>query len=173
MTGQHEAASTPTERRRALAAWLLVAALAVAVVVVGLAALDRTRDDEPAGLADVPVEVAQDAARNFFTLDHRTLDDDIDRVLAMATGDFLEQYESQSADLRETVAEKLLAISATVPEIGTAVEHVADDEVWVLVPVDVHTEQDGAPTEDVRYRTRVVLTRADDGWLVSRLEQVG
>jgi len=173
VTGQHEAASMPAALRRALGAWLLVAALVVAVVVVGLATLDRTRDDEPAGLADVPVEVAQDAARTFFTLDHRTLDEDIDRVLAMASGDFLEQYESQSADLRETVAEKRLVITATLPETGTAVEHVGDGEVWVLVPVDVRTEQDGGEPDDVRYRTRVVLTRGDDGWLVSRLEQVG
>lgn len=173
MTGQHEEAATPTTHRGALIAWVGVALLVAAVVVVGLAVLDRSRDDAAADLGEVPVEVAEVAARNFFTLSHRTLDDDIERVLATATGDFRRQYESQSADLAETVTSKRLVITATVPQTGTAVEHVDADEVWVLVPVDVRTEQDGAPTDDVRYRTRVVLSSTDAGWLISRLEQVG
>lgn len=167
----------PSVTWRPVAAWAVVAVLAIAVAVVGYLTWDRTREAEPASFDDAPVEVAAASARDFFTLDHRTIEDDMERVLATATGEFQDQYEKQSAELRKTVQNKRLVLTATVPDEGTAVEYLGEDAAWVLVSVDVRTESDGTPAEDTRYRTRLVLTRSDEGgddeWLVSRFEQVG
>ena len=74
---------------------------------------------------------------------------------------------------RKAVEDKKLVLTARVPDDGAAVEYLGKDSVWVLVSVDVHTESAGAAAQDSRYRTRVVLDKAGDRWLVSRLERVG
>ena len=97
----------------------------------------------------------------------------MDKVRSRATGEFEEQYEKQSADLRKAVQQKKLVLTARVPDDGAAVEYLGKDSAWVLVSVDVHTESAGSSPEDSRYRTRVVLDKDGDDWLVSRLERVG
>ncbi|KAA1421917.1 hypothetical protein F0U44_06525 [Nocardioides humilatus] len=153
--------------------WAVALVLVVALVVLVVLTVQHAQGDEPPGLTDAPVDVGEHAAEQFFTLDHRSLDDDIEAMLAMATGDFEAQYEKQSAALRRAVASKKLVLSASVPESGTAVEYFTDREAWVLVAVDVHTESGGEAIDDTRYRTRVVLSKVGGHWLVSRLEQVG
>ncbi|WP_370248963.1 hypothetical protein [Nocardioides sp.] len=164
--------------RRPHRGWWLVAVLVVVVLAAGVTALGALRgsdDTAPArgDLAAQPTDVAVTAARDFFTLDHRTLEDDLARVAAQATGEFAAQYARQREELARSVREGRLVITADVPESGVAVEHATADEVWVLVAVDVHTEPEGT---DSRYRTRVVLVPAPEGaagWRVARLEQVG
>lgn len=153
--------------------WALALLLAIVLVVLVVLTVQNAKGEDPPGLTDAPVDVGEEAAEQFFTLDHRSLDDDIDAMLAMATGDFEAQYEKQSAALRRAVASKKLVLTASVPESGAAVEYFTDREAWVLVSVDVHTESGGDAVDDTRYRTRVVLTRTGGRWLVSRLEQVG
>lgn len=164
---------TTSESSRARLSWLLAAALLAGTVVLGWYAVDRWRQGAPDPLAEAPVGVAGAAARDFFTLDYRHVDDDIARVQRRATGAFAREYRTQSEQLRANVLDKHLVLTASVPSGGAAVEHLGADEVWVLVPVDVRTTADGKPQGDQRYRTRVVLDRVGDGWRISRLEQVG
>ena len=159
--------------RPALGTWLVALVALACLVGFTVAGIDAWRDRQSADLDRAPVSVAEDVARDFFSLDHRTLDKDMDKVLARATGEFEAQYEKQSADLRKAVEEKKLVLTARVPDDGAAVEYVGKDSAWVLVSVDVHTESAGSAAQDSRYRTRVVLDKSGDRWLVSRLERVG
>lgn len=159
---------------RRLVPWLLPAALLAATVVVVVLAVQQWRDRADDSLADAPVDVGAQVASDFFSLDHRTLDEDTQALLDRATGEFKAQYRTQSEALRSSVEKKQLVLTASVPESGSALEYLAGDEAWVLVAVDVHTQGAGGLVEDTRYRTRVVLERSDDDrWLVARLEQVG
>lgn len=159
---------------RRVGTWLLPVALLAATVLVAVLAFLQWQDRSGDTLEDAPVDVGADIASDFFTLDHRTLDEDTARLLDRATGEFKAQYRTQSEELRASVEEKDLVLTASVPESGSALEYLAGDEAWVLVAVDVHTEGAGGLSEDTRYRTRVVLERdEDDRWLVARLEQVG
>jgi len=158
---------------RRVGTWLVPAVLVALIAVVAVLSVQRWQDRTAARLEDAPASVGEAAARDFFTLDHRTIDEDIARVRASATGEFAAQYEEQAAELQQSVREKQLVLTATVPESGTALEYLGDDQAWVLVSVDVHTVGAGGVSDDGRYRTRVVLERVDDRWLVSRLEQVG
>ena len=111
-------------------------------------------------------------AVSFFSLDYRHADEDVDRVLSQATGEFKNEYAEKRDEVVAGVEDKQLVVSATVPEGGLALEYLVDDEAKVLVAVDVNTQSpDGA--EDARYRTRVELRKVDGRWLVAGVEQVG
>ena len=159
--------------RRPLATWLVALVALACLVGFTVAAVGAWRDRQAGSLDRAPVAVAEEVASDFFSLDHRTLAEDMDKVLSRATGEFEAQYEKQSADLRKAVRQKKLVLTARVPDDGAAVEYLNEDSAWVLVSVDVHTESAGQAAQDSRYRTRVVLDRAGDRWLVSRLERVG
>ncbi|HSV41341.1 MAG TPA: hypothetical protein VLI04_21440 [Nocardioidaceae bacterium] len=147
---------------------VVLAALLVVLLATAAVLWLRDRRDVDSGM----VAVATEEARNFFSLDYRTADEDVDRVLALATGDFAEQYAAKRDEVVAGVEKAKLVVTASVPEEGTAVEYAAEDSGQVLVAVDVSSRSTSG-AEDVRYRTRIVLTKVDGRWLVSDLEQVG
>jgi Mce-associated membrane protein len=153
--------------------WVVALVALACTVGFSVAAVDAWRERNASELDRAPVDVAEDVARDFFSLDHRTLKADMAKVRSRATGEFEAQYQKQSADLRKAVEQKKLVLTARVPDDGAAVEYLGKDSAWVLVSVDVHTESSGSSPEDSRYRTRVVLDKDGDDWLVSRLERVG
>ena len=147
---------------------VLLAALIVLLLATATVLWLRDRRDVGAGM----VAVATQEARNFFSLDYRRADEDVDRVLALATGDFAEQYAAKRDEVVAGVEKAKLVVTATVPEEGTAVEYAAEDRGQVLVAVDVSSRSTSG-AEDARYRTRIELTKVDGSWLVSDVEQVG
>lgn len=117
---------------------------------------------------------ARQQARNFFTLDYRHPDADVDRVLALATGTFKKEYADRRDEVEAGVRKKKLIVTAAIPADGVAVELVDGDRGQVIAAVDVTTgSADGAQPTQNRYRTRLILTKVDGRWLVSGLEQVG
>lgn len=118
---------------------------------------------------------ARQQAINFFSLDHRTIDEDLDQVVELATGSFKEEYMAERERVKQGVAEHALVVSAEVPDNATAIEYQHGDRARVLVAVDATTEgtKDEAESETNRYRVRMTLERADDRWLVSNIDQVG
>jgi Mce-associated membrane protein len=152
--------------------WLLPSVLAAALI--GLLATSAVLWlDQRRGLDEGAVTVARQQAVNFFSLDYRHADHDLDRVLGLATGDFKSEYAAHKGALAESLAAKKIVISATVPGKGTATEYLHGDHAQVLVAVDVTTKQARGPARNNRYRTRVELTRVDGHWLVSGMDQVG
>jgi hypothetical protein len=166
----HEESSVSPKRSR----WFLVALVAVVLLVAAAAVtwVVRSSGDDDAVDAGVLVAARQEA-KNFFTLDYRHPDEDVDRVLALATGTFKKEYASRRDEVVDGVKEKKLVVSADIPQDGVAVEFVDDDRARVLVAVDVTTETTAGAATENRYRTRVLLTRVGDRWLVSGLNQVG
>jgi Mce-associated membrane protein len=160
-------------KRSALVTWVVALVALACTIGFAVAAVGAWRDRQARDLDRAPVDVAERVSRDFFSLDHRTLKADMDKVLALATGEFQAQYQKQSADLRKAVQQKKLVLTARVPDDGAAVEYLGEDSAWVLVSVDVHTESAEAAPQDSRYRTRVVLDRRGGTWRVSRLERVG
>ena len=160
-------------KRSVVVTWVVAVVALACTVGFAVASYAQWRDRHARDLDRAPVDVAEGVARDFFSLDHRTLKADMDKVLSRATGEFEAQYEKQSADLRKAVQQKKLVLTARVPDDGAAVEYLGRDSAWVLVSVDVHTESAGASPQDSRYRTRVVLDKDGGRWLVSRFERVG
>lgn len=116
---------------------------------------------------------ARTAAITFFSLDYRHPRANIDQLLAMTAGQFRSEYAAQRAKLQQQVVAKKLTVRASVPADGTATEFFSSRRAQVLVAVDTTTSLPNGHSEKSAYRTRVVLTRHGERWLVSGLEQVG
>ncbi len=157
----------PASRR----SWIVPGVLAVLV----LALLATSFVLRPSGREADPgmLVAARQQAKNFFSLDYRHADADVDRVLALSTGKFKKEYASRRKEVVEGVTSKKLVVSASVPRDGAAVELVDGDHGQVLVAVDVSTGTLTGPTTENRYRARILLTRIDGRWLVSDVNQVG
>lgn len=147
-------------------ALLAVALVALLATSTWLWWSERTDIDHGAAVT------ARQQAINFFSLDHRHIDDDLDRVLALSTGEFKQQYAQQRERVKDGVTKQKLIVSATVPDGATAVEYQHDDAAKVLVAVDA-TTKGKTESETNRYRVRVALRRVEDRWLVSEINQVG
>lgn len=152
--------------------WLLPLLVALLVALLSATALqlaDDGDDPDPAGA----VVAAQRAATTFFTLDHATIEEDVERMLTLATGDFRDEYAAQSDTLVDRVREGQLVVSADLAPSGTAVEHLTGDRAQILVAVDATTTLPDQSTEETRYRTRIRLELVDERWLVAGVEEVG
>lgn len=159
----------PADRRHRV--WVIgLAVLLVALLATSAVLWQRQRDDDrsPAVLSS-----ATTAVTTFFSLDHSTIEQDLDAMAALTTGDFAKAYGEQRDALAEQVTTKQLVVSATVLDDAVALEYVHEDDAQVLVAVDTTTtDEQGAASVD-HYRMRVVLVRSDDAWKVSDLEQIG
>jgi Mce-associated membrane protein len=115
---------------------------------------------------------ATTAAGDVLSYDYRTLDADIARAQADATGVFAAQYRRTAAALQQQAAHNRAIVQATPSRPG--VVSATADEVVVLVFVDQASVRQvaGAKTPTTRIdqsRVRMTMTRVGDRWLVSQL----
>ncbi|HEV2798621.1 MAG TPA: hypothetical protein VGV65_13475 [Nocardioides sp.] len=150
----------------------LVGALALVLVglVVAIGMVVRSQGSTDDELTSAQREVARAArteALAFLTVDHTNMEPLVEAVLAGATGDFKEQYESQRRKLtREAVRTKA---TSTAEVVALGVGELDDDSAVVLLAANstvanTRTEKEG----QVRYyRLRLDLVRDGDRWLTS------
>lgn len=145
---------------------LLLVGLVAAILVLGV--FDDAGDDDAGALA-----VAREETINFFDLDHRRIDDDIDQVLSLATGDFASEYADKRDVLTTSVQDAKAVWTASIPEDGAAVEYLEEDGAAVLVAVDVEKAIGDAAPASERNRVRLVLEKVDGSWRVADFQEVG
>ncbi|MDQ7904417.1 hypothetical protein RB614_07755 [Phytohabitans sp. ZYX-F-186] len=165
---------TPPARRRRprwsvlLACGVLALALVAAVLGgyrwYGDRALDRAHE---AALA-----AARQTAVNFVSVSASSVDRDLQRIVAGATGEFKDEFVRGQAQVRAAIVENKVESTGTVLRAGL----ISGDRrsAVVLVAVDATVKNvkapDGRPSH---YRIQVDVTRDGDAWLVSRLQFVG
>jgi hypothetical protein len=143
-----------------------------AVAVERLAPADVGVGDWQRGTAGQAVVTAQRAASQYFTLDHRRVEQDMDRMRRLGTEEFVAGYDDGARALARRVRTERLRLSARLPQGGVATEYLTADRAQVLVAVDVTTTAPGRETRRTRYRTRIVLERDGERWLVDDLDEV-
>lgn len=151
----------------------LMVALAGLLVAIALVATSRESADEDLTAAQREVaEAARTEALAFLTVDHADMDPLIDAVLAGATGDFAEEYESQ----REKLTSEAIRTEATsTPEVvALGVGDQDDDSATVLVAANSTVTNTGTGSDgQVRYyRLRLDLVREGERWLTSNVQFV-
>lgn len=108
----------------------------------------------------------------FSNLDHEDPDASIDGVKAVATGEFLKQYEAGSADLEKLAVE---AESTMVSEVVWSGLVAGDDDSATVIVATAGTVKNKTTEfaeESVNYRIQVQLVREGDEWLANDLQFV-
>jgi Mce-associated membrane protein len=156
--------------------WLVVGlsvALVALLVAIGLVVTSQDAVDDDLTSAQRQVaEAARVEALAFLTVDHTDMDPLIDAVLAGATGDFAEQYESQ----RDTLTSEAIRTEATSTGevVALGVGDLDDDSATVLIAANstvTNTSTDSSG--QVRYyRLRLDLVREGERWLTSNVQFV-
>ncbi len=155
-------------------AWLPLTAvgLAVALLAGGTGALAwelRQQDRADAAAVDA-VAAARDAARLLFSYDHKTLQADFDKGLAVTTGDFRAQYMRTTKDVVSPVAVQYKAV-VKAEVVEAAVIDARADEVTALVFLNQATTSTRVQGQQVdQSRVRMRLVPRGGRWLVEEVK---
>lgn len=161
-----------TVRQRA-AIGLLVAALAFA----GWAGWTwwRAGTDEALEYARVRDEVLATARSHvtlLTTLDTSDVDGGIERWLDVSTGALRDELAATDADTRTTLSEGATVSTGRVLDAAVSELDTRAGTARLLVSVEIATAKDGGPPATKRNRFVAAMSRTDDGWLLSALDQV-
>ena len=149
----------------------LVPVLATLLVLLVAAAgfLWFTRP-EPSAIATEDYVEALQAARSgvvdLTSFDHVTLDDDIEQIRRVTTGDLREESVAELEDNRDQLVESEAIVNTEV--VGAGVTRADGDAATVLMVIQATQESTASPqAQIVRYRIQVELTKEDDRWVLS------
>ncbi|MGY1781907.1 hypothetical protein [Geodermatophilus sp. SYSU D01036] len=164
------AGDTPPRARRRLSV-PLVPVLAVLLVLLLAAAgwLWLTREDGSPVRTDSYVQVLQAARSGIVDLtsfDAVTIDDDIEQVRRVATGDLRDESLAQLQDRRQELVDAQAVVQTEV--VGAGVVSADEDSGTVLLVIQSTQRSTAGPQAQVlRYRIQVELVREDGRWLLS------
>ncbi len=160
-------------RQRVVTGALVVALIAglVAVVVFGRQWYAQRQIDAAHQQA---VAAAKQVTVNFMSISAATVDRDLKRIAAGATGEFRDEFTRGMGEVRATVVENKVDSRATILQAGLVSGD--RDSAVVLVAVDATVKNAHAPDGRLaHYRIQVDVARdaRSGAWLVSRLQFVG
>ncbi|MQY06181.1 hypothetical protein [Actinomadura macrotermitis] len=146
----------------------IVAALAVAVVLLGVKHLGQSDDAEQREKA---AQAARQMGVNLMTLDYNNAQRDLDRIVAGTTGNLKNQLATQSKTFMDQLA-KTQAKSG-VSQVDAGLVSLKGDSAEVMVSLNGTVTNPKVTNGVARpYRFLMDLTRSGDRWLVSKLEMV-
>ncbi len=155
--------------------WLIgVLSVVLAGLLGGVAWLVGTAesvDEERTATQQEVATAARAEALAFLTVDHRTMDVVVERVLDGATGEFREQYASQSRRLTREATRTRATSAGEVVSLGVA--DLGEDAATVLVAANSTVTNTSTDEPEVKYyRLELGLVREDGRWLTSTLRFV-
>ncbi|WP_100500041.1 hypothetical protein [Geodermatophilus chilensis] len=158
-------------RRRPPVPLVPVLAVLLVALLAGIGTLlwPRLTAPESAVRTDTYVEVLQAARSGVVDLtsfDHLTLDEDIEQVRRVATGDLEEESLAQLEDRRQELVDAQAVVSTEV--VGAGVTRAEEDEATVVLVIQSTQQSTAGPQAQVlRYRIQTELVREDGRWLLS------
>jgi Mce-associated membrane protein len=159
----------PWRRRILPAVAMVLAAALVAVATLLLLKLNDANTDEDSRQS--ALQVARQVAVDLTTVSKDSAQQDVRRLMDMATGSFKDQFAQQAQVFSKVVQQASVTARGTVAEAG--VSSVDGDTVTVLAAVSATVRNADAPDGEQRqYRMRMQLHHEGDRWLVSDLEFV-
>ncbi|MCW2784325.1 MAG: hypothetical protein JWP74_842 [Marmoricola sp.] len=158
---------------------LCLAVLGVRIVDPGHLPPARSAASAVESRNDAVTSAARMAAIAFLDIDYRGMDARVDRMLALSTGAFRQQYAAKRAVLVAATVEGQAVSSGTIRSIG--IENVTGTRATVSVAADSvvnnlaieQAKKNGQAADDKRYyRFKIDLDRVSGRWLVSDLQFV-
>jgi Mce-associated membrane protein len=164
-----ERAAEYRERSRLSLPLVPVLATLLVLLVAGAAFLWFTRPAPSAIGTEDYVEALQAARSGVVDLtsfDHVTLDDDIEQIRRVTTGDLREESVAELEDNREQLVESEAIVNTEV--VGAGVTRAGSDAATVLMVIQATQESTASPqAQVVRYRIQVELAKENDRWVLS------
>ena len=158
-------------RRRTVPLVPVLAVLLAALLAAGVwLALPWFRGDTDSPVrTDTYVQVLQAARSGVVDLtsfDAVTIDDDIEQIRRVATGDLRDESLAQLQDRRQELVDARAVVQTEV--VGAGVVSAAEDSGTVLLVLQSTQRSTASPQAQVlRYRIQVELVREDDRWLLT------
>ena len=148
----------------------LVFAGLVALVALNLFGLYRDRQARHIEARNASmVQAASEGMVNLTTIDHRQVDQDVQRILDSSTGTFREDFAKNTQSFVDAAKKAQSTSVGTVSEAG--LETAGGDEGRVLVALTVMTSNRGVPENQPRtWRTRVTVTDVGGDFKVAAVE---
>lgn len=157
-----------TLRTAALAGILIVTALSGLAGWLGWRAETDQRDAAARALF---LEVGRQGALNLTTIDFRTADSDVQRIVDTSTGNFEDDFQSRSKAFIETVKQAQSITAGSITEAG--IESINPSQAQVLVGVSVKAQNAADPNaRDRSWRMRITVQKVGTGAKVSNVEFV-
>jgi Mce-associated membrane protein len=159
-------------RRRLLGRLALGAALLLllgAAVVLSLQVRGASLDDKA---REGALTAAKQTALNLTSIDQEEFDEDVERVLEGATGEFRQDFTARLTELEQLLEENEVTAEGRVLEAGL----VRSDRrtATALVVVDSTVSNKAIPQGRVSsYRMKLELEKVGDRWMTSTLDFVG
>ena len=146
-----------------------VLAVLLALLLAGCAFLWLTRPEESAVRTGDYVGALQAARAGIVdvtSFDYVTLDDDIEQIRNVTTGDLAEETVQQLDASRQQITDAQAVVSTTV--VGAGVGSADGDSATVFAVLQSTQQTSSAEQAQVqRYRVEIDLTREGDRWLLS------
>ncbi|GAB3446457.1 hypothetical protein [Actinophytocola sediminis] len=139
------------------------------------AAQDKRADDDTATIARVRDEVSSAAANGIAvlnTLDHRTLDDGLAAWAEVTTGALREEITALGDSQRQQIRDARSVTEGQVVSLAVRTLDTDAGTATVLAASKITSRTGGAEATVADRRVQAELTRTDDGWLLSALDQV-
>ena len=150
---------------------VLLVVLALLLAAAGVLGLLSVQAERTQDALDEAVAVAERAAAAVLSYDHRTVERDVRAARAYATGAFLDEYRSATADLAEQAERGKVVVDARVLSAG--VVDGDEDRVVVLVFADQSTTRTDAPEPRLdQVRLRLTMLPVDGGWRIAELDRL-
>ncbi|RJL30750.1 hypothetical protein [Bailinhaonella thermotolerans] len=146
---------------------VVIAGLAAAIVLLGLRVLElrEARADGEAAIAAARGHVVE-----LLSVDHRTVDRDLGRILSGSTGAAREEYARNAATVRERVTRERSVRIGAVRACGLV--SLEGDRARVLAAADGVTTTSAAGPREEFHRWKIDLARVSGRWLVAKIEPV-
>ncbi|MGY1729466.1 hypothetical protein ACI79J_21115 [Geodermatophilus sp. SYSU D01062] len=161
--------AAPRARRRPSVPLVPVLAVLLVLLLAAAGWLWLTREDESPVRTDSYVQVLQAARSGIVDLtsfDAVTIDDDIEQVRRVATGDLRDESLAQLQDRRQELVDAQAVVQTEV--VGAGVVSADEDSGTVLLVLQSTQRSTAGPQAQVlRYRIQVELVREDGRWLLS------
>ncbi|MEO3797914.1 hypothetical protein ABGB14_47620 [Nonomuraea sp. B10E15] len=155
---------------------ILMAALGgvlVALVGTGVWLAAQTRDEQArADDKQAALQAASTHAINLISLGHRTVDDDMKRILDTSTGPARAEYEADAGKLRSTTVANKVVQHGVLRATGLVSLTGAVAKVLVVADVEIRWDGSDNPPQERYYRWSMDVTRTGGAWLVSKVVQV-
>jgi hypothetical protein len=117
------------------------------------------------------LEAARSGVVDMTSFDHVTLDDDIEQIRRVATGDLQKEAVAQLEDNRAQLIDSEAVVNTEV--VGAGVTRADKTRATVLMVIQSTRQTAGSQAQVVRYRIEVELKKSDSRWLLSGIKGTG